>query len=116
MATAPVPGAAARAAAANTSMRITIDGVAYVFRPGDVTGLMTGELRKQSGMSMQAVMKAATDDPDLDVIAAIVWVARQQAGEAAVTYAEVAGGMSYLSAIEVTTDVIEVDEVDSPEA
>lgn len=114
MVSAPVPGAAAREAAMNSVIPLLVDGVRYEFRPGDVSGKQTGLLRKQAGMSVQAVMKAASDDPDLDIIAAIMTLARWQAGED-ITFDEVADSISYTSTIEIgESEDDQADEDDSP--
>lgn len=100
----------------DVAITITVDGVSSVFRPSEVSALHAGELRKATGMSLSGVLTAATADPDLDVLAALVWLARRQAGEA-VTYAEVAGGITYGSKIETDDDAVdEENEGDSPEA
>lgn len=112
MAKAPRPGGDK----ADTSITVSIDGVEYVCRPSDVTAKMAGQLRKESGMSVRAVMVAAADDPDLDVIAALVWLARRQTGEK-VTWDEVADAITYDSEIgSAEGDAPDEDPEDSPEA
>lgn len=119
MATAPRPGAGRRAAADEVTLTVNLDGEAYVFRPNDTTAKMAGELRRECGMSVNKIMALAADDPDLDVIAAVVFLARRQRGEK-VTYDEVASAITYGSELDTsstTGDAIEPGEVfDSPEA
>lgn len=55
-------------------------------------------LRRQLGWSQQELLEQLTR-PDLDVIAVCVWLSRVQAGET-VSFAEVAGGLSYESKFE----------------
>lgn len=62
-------------------IRITLDGEAFEVRLGDVTSTITRELRAKSGMSFTALMEYVTTDPDTDVIAAFVWLARKIRGE-----------------------------------
>lgn len=72
---------AKRTDALEQGLRITIDGEAYTVRLGDVTSTMTRELRRATGMSFNQVMNLVQTDPDSDVIAAFIWVARRIAGE-----------------------------------
>lgn len=114
MATAPRPAAGRRAEAEDTTITIKIDGESYTVRPSEVTAKMAGQLRKQSGMSVRSVMVAAGDDPDLDVVAALVWLARRQRGEK-VTWDEVAEAITYDSDLQTDAEP-EVEDESSPEA
>ncbi len=100
MATAPRPGGTRREEAAKASVTITVDGVAHTFRPVEVSANMIGQLRRATGMSLAECMEAAQKSPDLDVLAAMVWLARRQAGEA-ITYDEVADALTYDTELEV---------------
>lgn len=62
-------------------IRINLDGEVHEVRVGDVTSTLARELRRASGMSFQTLMREVTADPDLDSIAAFVWLARRMAGE-----------------------------------
>lgn len=62
-------------------LRLTLDGESYEIRLGDVTSTVTRELRRTTGMSFNELMRLTTVDPDSDVIAAFVWMARRLAGE-----------------------------------
>lgn len=118
MATAPQPGASRRAAAALDDIAITVvvDDVAHVFRPGEMSALDASALRKEAGMSLRSLLSQINDDPDLDVVAAIVWLARRQAGNPA-SFTEVAEAISYQSTISAGDDAPAVEEdPDSPEA
>lgn len=95
-------------------LTITIDGTEHKFRPSDVSAVQAGEVRKATGMSFKAILQMAMADPDIDVLAALVWMARRQAGED-VSYEEVAKSITY--GTDVTTSEDDDDEdTDSPEA
>lgn len=68
-------------AALDEGIRMTLDGEVYELRVGDVTSTLTRELRARSGMSFNRLMETVTTDPDTDVIAAFIWLARRVAGE-----------------------------------
>jgi hypothetical protein len=76
-------------------VRITIDGESYEVRLADVTPNLTRELRRQTGMSFNQLMREVVTDPDLDSLAGFVWMARRIAGESIeiddvmVTYAQI---------------------------
>ena len=78
-------------------IRVTLDGEHYEVRLGDVTSTVTRELRAASGMSFNALMEYVTTDPDTDVIAAFIWLARRlrgervELGEVVVTYRQLLG-------------------------
>jgi hypothetical protein len=114
MANAPRPGASRRAEAEAMTITIKVDGAVYTVRPGEVTANLVGQLRRVTGFSLQGLMAAAGEDPDLDVIAALVWMARRQAGEN-VNYEKVADSISYESDIE-SQDEPEPEDPASPEA
>ncbi len=113
MATAPRPGVGNRKEAEQTTLTIKLDGATHVCRPSEITAKMAGQLRRESGLSVVGVMEAAGSDPDLDVIASIVWLARHQAGET-VSWDEVASAITYDSDIDSSDEAPEDDQ--SPEA
>ena len=114
MATAPRPGAGRRADSEDFSMTVKVDGIPYTFRPNEASAAMTGSLRRAIGMGMAGLMQAAGSDPDIDILAAIVWLARLQAGES-ITYLEVAEAITYDTSIEPAEEPTP-EEPDSPEA
>ena len=99
---------------AGPSLAITVDGVTYAIREGDLSASDVSALRREIGMSFRAVLKAATTDPDIDVIAAIVWLARRAEGENLLSFSEVADEIGYDVDVQVVGDEAEVS--DSPEA
>lgn len=117
MATAPRPGAARRAEAENTTLTIKVDGQpTYTLRFNDLSAVDAAACRRETGLSLAGVMQAGMKDPDLDVIAAIAWLARRQAGDD-VPFEEVAAEFTYDRDYEQSDD--EADAVpqdpDSPE-
>jgi hypothetical protein len=93
---------------------VSVDGVKYSLFPQELSARDTTDVRRATGMSFRFLMEAAGKDPDLDVVAAVVWLARRQAGES-VTFDEVANAIGYDANIENVTDPVE-PEPDSPEA
>lgn len=96
------------------SFAISLNGKTYTLKFGDLTSLDTMALRRATGMSLRALMQAATEDMDLDIVAAIVWLARRTHGERTLTFDAVAAEIGY----DVDLDVVTPDasEDDSPEA
>lgn len=94
------PKPKAKPPADGDAIAISVDGTVYTVRPADMTALDSQELRRQTGMSLRAVMVAAQDDPDLDVVASLVWLARRQAGERTLAFAEVAEAITYGTALD----------------
>lgn len=62
-------------------LRVTLDGEVYEVRIADVTSTVTRELRLKAGFSFNRLMEFVTTDPDTDVIAAWIWLARRLKGE-----------------------------------
>jgi len=113
MATAPLPGTSRRAAADEVTLTVKVDGTPHTFRPTEMTARLVGDLRRATGMGVNGLMQLAIgDDPDIDILAAIVWMARRQAGEA-VTYETVADSITYDSDLEPVDEVADEDP-DSP--
>jgi hypothetical protein len=66
---------------AELSIVIDVDGASHTLFPNLLTGQDTRAVREQTGMSLRRLIECAQDDPDIDVLAALVWIARCQAGE-----------------------------------
>lgn len=115
---APRPGAARRADAENTSITIKVDGKAVgTLRPNELSAKDAALLRRETGMSLAGVLRAGMADPDIDVFAAMVWLARRQAGDETVTFEEVAEEFTYDRDYEQSEDPAEaIEDPDSPEA
>lgn len=100
MAHAPTPGRVHDAGADEATVTLSLDGVQHVLYPNLLTAQDLGAVRGQVGMSLRKLIECAQDDPDLDIIAALIWVARCQGGES-VTFDEVAAGITYQSKLDV---------------
>ena len=109
-----------RKQALEQGVRITIDGESYEVRHGDLTGLYSARLRRESGYSFRRLTELMDTDPDLDVIGTVVWLARVVRGDA-VSLDEVLAGLGYGMLnddefdVQLITDPEEVDPAD-PEA
>lgn len=94
-------------------LTITLDGTEYTVRQGDMTAMDTMALRRECGFSFRGLIEAFQRDPDIDLIAALVWLSRRQAGERLLSYEEVATDIDY----DADLDIIEVVDPESdPEA
>lgn len=111
MATAPRPGGSKTD---ELTITVKVDGDPFTVRPNEVSAKMVGQLRRVTGFSLQSLMAAAGEEPDLDVIAALVWLARRQQGEN-VSYDKIADSLTYESDIE-PGDEPAPEDPDSPEA
>ena len=98
---------------------VGFDGRTWALRVSEVTPRDVADLRKASGLSLRAVMAAAADgDLDLDIGAALVFLARRQSGEPRITFDAAIDGLTYGSEFTWGLDGDDQDEVDddSPEA
>ncbi len=97
-------------------MQIEFDGQTYVVRQSDMTGQDARALRQEVGMSFAGLLKQMQADPDIDLIAAFIWLARRIKGDT-VTYDSILDSISYESAIDVGLEGKAAPaEDDSPEA
>lgn len=103
-------------------MQIEVDGRTYVVRESDLTPRDVAALRRETGFAGWVGLAAeAQRGFDLDVLAALVWLARRIGGET-VPFETVLDEMSYQSDLNVTVEdkrkksVIDGETVDSPEA
>jgi hypothetical protein len=83
MATAPRPGKVTARDEDEKSITVKIDGTPYTVYPNLVPARDAIAIRLQVGMPLAAVLDKMGDESqaDVDLIAALVWVARCQAGE-----------------------------------
>lgn len=89
-----------------------IDGGDFTLYPNLVDSAGARAVREQTGMSYRKVLANLEDDPDIDLVAVLVWVARCQAGEK-INFDEVAASIDYNSKIDVQTSDAPL-EVDHP--
>ena len=74
---------------------VIVDGTTYTVRQGDLTSMDTMNLRRETGFSFRGLMMAAAKDPDIDIIAALVWLSRRIDGELMLSYEDVARDIGY---------------------
>ena len=60
------------------ALAVSVDGTTFTVDPDEITAMDASALRRATGLSVRAVMQAAQDDPDIDIIAALVWLARRR--------------------------------------
>ena len=95
------------------SIQVKVAGTIYSLQANDVRPLDVAALRRATGFSFMGLMKAAETDPDIDVVAAIVWLSRRTNGERTLAYETVAGEFDYDTEIE---QVASKEELEAPEA
>ena len=98
---------ATRKSEQDLGISIRVDGTEYTVRHGDLTSLDTMALRRETGLSFMGLMQAFETQPDIDLIAALVWLSRRIDGERMLTYADVAREIGYDVDIEVIGDAEE---------
>jgi hypothetical protein len=113
------PQARRRAAGKDNSpgMQIDYDGRTYVVRESDLTPRLVAELRRETGFAgWVGLGNEAKRGFDLDVLAALVWLARRVQGET-VDYGTVLDGMGYDLDVKVGVEGQgDQESSDSPEA
>lgn len=108
----------ARQEALDSGMKITIEGESYEVRMGDITPSIAREVRQEFGFGPQRFIATLASDPDVDLLAGFIWLARRIRGEY-VDLDTVMGGVSYASLLgdDVEFDTTGPEELDdSPEA
>ena len=101
---------------ADKPLRVGYDGRSWLLRFSEVTPRDVADLRKSTGMSVQGVVAAASGgDLDLDIAAALIFLARRQSGEPRITFDAAIDGLSYDSEFTWGLDDDGEDD-DSPEA
>lgn len=106
MAGPPRPG---KKSGTETTLRFRVDEREYVLRPDEINAIDANACRREVGVSVRALMQQAQVDADIDVIAALVWLARRQGGEPSLAFRDVAAALTYDSDIDL------IDEVDEGE-
>lgn len=92
-------------------MTFHIEGIRYTLRPGQITGEDFRAYRKVTGQNLP-IFTATETEVGLDVLAAMVWIARRQAGERKLSYLDVEKVLTLdaLQSLEVEIDDDTVDE------
>lgn len=97
-----------------TVQRITVDGKSWDLAVPDITIGLIKECRRVVGRPPMAIVsEMAAGQGDLDTLAALVWLARRQAGER-ITLEAVESTLTYGTLVEIET-VSEQVGVDDPE-
>ncbi len=85
----------------STVITIKVDDDAFELRLDEINAVDSTAVRNATGMSLRGLLDAAESDPDIDVIAALVWLARRQGGEPRLAFATVAAEINYDSSFDV---------------
>lgn len=86
-------------------MQIEVDGRTYVVREADLTSRDVAALRRETGFAgWVGLAQEAQRGFDLDVLAALVWLARRIDGELTVSYESVLDSLSYQSDLNVNVE------------
>lgn len=94
-----------------TVVALMVDGKRYEICFEDCTALDAKDCRRQTGLSLSQIFGSAADaEPDLDSVAALVWLARRKAGERELAFDRVAASISYGTPFE-STAKDDTDEV-----
>lgn len=101
-------------------LQIELDGRTHIVRESDLTPHDVRALRKETGFSWAGLGRELQRDPDIDLIGALVWLARRIAGDE-VPYDQVLNEIGYGSELKVTVEdkrktPAAVEGDDSPEA
>jgi hypothetical protein len=107
---------AKRNEALDEGIRLVVAGEAYEVRAGDLTALDSRALRQQVGMTFPQVMEGMQSAPDIDLVAALMWLARRIKGERDLTYDDVAADVDYAKALDIEVGETGPEDTDSPEA
>lgn len=74
---------------------ITLDGRTYTVMAGDLNALDARALRQALGHGLPKLIELLSTDPDIDLVAAVIWLARRIDGERGLTFDEVAEEIDY---------------------
>lgn len=74
---------------------VRVDDETYEVDFKDCTALDASQCRQATGLSLAGLLQAASEDPDLDIVAAVIWLAKRQNGQPDASYHQVASELSY---------------------
>lgn len=94
----------AKQQALDEGLAIGVNGARYEVRFGDLTAMDVSALRRETGYSWQGLLTAANEQPDIDVVAVIVWLHRRLAGEKLLPFEAVANELDYSMDVELLDD------------
>jgi hypothetical protein len=99
----------------DAGLSLVVNGTKYTVRIGDIHGILASQLRRETGYSFRGLMMAAAKDPDIDIVAAIMWLSRRIDGEHMLAFEDVAEGLDYDADVELA-EADGAPEDDHPEA
>lgn len=104
------------------TVRLKLDGKVYdlIIDPDEFSPVDEFDLWKQSDKSLtiRTVFAEAFTSGSVIFVAALLFLARRQAGDRTANYMEILGGLSYSSASEIEVELVDNNQAgdDSPEA
>lgn len=105
-----------RNAALDSGVKVIFSGEEHQVRLGDITPLHARRFRREYGCSFTALMEELSEAPDIDSVAALVWMSRIVAGDEGASFEDVQ--FSYADLDDLDVQVVEDDAAgdESPEA
>lgn len=97
---------------------VIADGKRYALRPNEIPAVDSAACRRATGMSARGLLEASRTDPDIDTMAALIWLARRQAGEPYLAFEDVAASITYETTFdhEISAGDEDADEGEVPAA
>lgn len=114
MAKAARPGTKPPGEAGAKEIVVVVGGVRYPLAFDAISARLAGECRRACGMSPRELVENLRKSPDIDLVAALVWLSRRLNGDPKVTYDEIADEIGYDTELDFVDPDGEQD--DSPEA
>lgn len=109
MATAPTPSAGKRKA-----LKLTVHGIEYVLHFSDLNPVDAVDVRKATGIPLSALI--LDEQPDLDSIGVLYWLARRKGGDRKVTFVDAASEITYDAVFAGAVSIAEVTDEEEGEA
>lgn len=115
MAKAPTPGLHSQAT--TPSFNIGYSGRSWSFNIGEVAPLDVADLRRATGLTMRDVLSSDLSSIDLDIAAALIFLARRQSENRRIRFDDAVVGFTYGTPLEFeAVDDSAEDGDDHPEA
>ena len=99
--------------AATGGLKITIGDRSWDLSPEaaleELSALDASSVRKATGLSLSRLVAGAQDDPDIDTIAVLIFLAERQAGDYRITFQEVLESIHY-------GDTVKLEEITPEDA
>jgi hypothetical protein len=84
-----------RGGTAKNEIVVVVDGVRYPLAFDAISAKVAGDCRRACGMSPRQLVDALQQSPDIDLVAALMWLSRRQNGEPGVSYDDIAQALTY---------------------